>query len=95
MATKVLIPTPLRSYTGNNAQVEVEGKTITEALRELVTAHPALREHLYEGDGSIRSFVNIYLNDDDIRYLADGATAVVGAGDAISIIPAIAGGAAR
>jgi adenylyltransferase/sulfurtransferase len=94
MATKVLIPTPLRSYTGDSAQVEVGGATIEEALHELVTAHPALRDHLYEGDGKLRSFINIYLNDDDIRYLAGGGTAV-SAGDAISIIPAIAGGAAR
>ncbi len=94
MGTKVFIPTPLRSYTGDLSQVDVEGSTVEEALRRLVTAHPGLREHLYDNDGAIRSFVNIYLNDDDIRYLS-GESTTLGPGDAISIIPAIAGGSER
>ncbi|MDB5036407.1 MAG: thiamine protein [Chlorobi bacterium] len=94
MATNVHIPTPLRSCTDNRARVEVEGNTVGETLERLVTEHPALRGHLFDGEGKIRSFINIYLNDDDIRYLA-GEETTVGATDTISIIPAIAGGATR
>lgn len=93
MATSIFIPTPLRSYTGNNARVEVEGGTIRETLNILVDRHPALKPHLYDDNGELRSFINIYLNDDDIRYLSAAETPV-GVNDTISIIPAIAGGAA-
>lgn len=93
MATKVFIPTPLRSYTGNRAEVEVSGANVDEALARLVEEHPALRDHIFDGEGRIRSFVNIYLGDDDIRYLSEERTRLEGR-ETISIIPAIAGGAA-
>jgi molybdopterin converting factor small subunit len=94
MATTVFIPTPLRSYAGNQSQVEVTAMNIHDALQGLVQQHPALREHLFDNDGNLRSFVNIYLNDNDIRYLANEETKVEG-NDTISIIPAIAGGATQ
>ena len=62
------IPTPLRAYTGGEPTVSVPGATVGDALEQLTGAYPALRQHLYTGDGKLRSFVNIYLNDDDIRY---------------------------
>ena len=87
----VKIPTPLRQYTGNNSEVEVSGGTAGEALGELSERHPDLKNHLYTGDGKLRSFVNVYLGDEDIRYL-DGQETEVSEGDELSIIPSIAGG---
>jgi molybdopterin converting factor small subunit len=89
--TKIHIPTPLRQYTGKQPTVEVKAGTIAEALSSLTTKHPDLRRHLYTEDGKLRSFVNVYLNDDDVRYLQKDATAVKD-GDNISIVPSIAGG---
>ncbi len=66
---KIFIPTPLRIYVDNRNAVEVEGGTIAEALQNLVQKHPKLEEHLYNEDGNLRQFVNVYRNDDDIRYL--------------------------
>ena len=63
------IPTPLRTYTAGNESVSVDGTTIAGALEALVAAHPGLKTNLYGGDGKLRSFVNVYLNEDDIRYL--------------------------
>ncbi len=92
MPHRVLIPTPLRPYTGNQDAVEVEGKTVGEALSALTSQYGDLRRHLYADDGKLRSFVNIYINDDDIRYLDRDATALK-PGDVISIVPSVAGGA--
>lgn len=89
--TKIHIPTPLRQYTGKQAAVEVKAATIGEALSGLVAGHPDLRRHLYTDDGKLRAFVNVYLNDEDVRYLQKEATAVRD-GDNISIVPSIAGG---
>ena len=89
MAT-IRIPTPLRPYTGNNAQVAVTGSTVGAALSNLTTQHPELRPHLYEGD-ELRSFVNIYLNQEDVRYL-EGAETALAENDTLMIIPSIAGG---
>jgi molybdopterin converting factor small subunit len=89
--TKIHIPTPLRQYAGKQAAVEVKAVTIAEALSGLVSRHPDLRRHLYTEDGKLRAFVNVYLNDEDVRYLQKDATAV-GDGDSISIVPSIAGG---
>ena len=89
--TKIHIPTPLRQYTGKQPTVEVTAGTIAEALSGLTSKHPDLRRHLYTEDGKLRSFVNVYLNDDDVRYLEKEATAVKD-GDSISIVPSIAGG---
>ena len=89
--TKIHIPTPLRQYTGKQAAVEVKASNIGEALSSLVSNHPDLRRHLYNDDGKLRAFVNVYLNDEDVRYLQKEATSV-NDGDNISIVPSIAGG---
>ena len=88
---KINIPTPLRQYVGKQPAVEVKGSTVGEALSGLVSQHPDLRRHLYTNDGKLRAFVNVYLNDEDVRYLQKEATAVKEA-DNISIVPSIAGG---
>jgi sulfur-carrier protein adenylyltransferase/sulfurtransferase len=90
---KILIPTPLRQYTAKQDTVEVTGGTVGEALTDLTSKHPDLRRNLYNDEGKLRSFVNVYLNDEDIRYLSKDATAVK-PGDTISIVPSIAGGSA-
>ncbi len=86
----VRIPTPLRPYSGGSDKVEASGATIGEILGNLTTLHPALRDRLFDGE-ELRRFVNVYLNNEDIRYLEDLDTAVA-AGDEVSIIPAVAGG---
>src|SRR5438046_9353331 len=88
---KIHIPTPLRQYAGKQAAVEVKAGSIADALSSLIAQHPELRRHLYTDDGKLRAFVNVYLNDEDVRYLGKGATAVKD-GDTISIVPSIAGG---
>ena len=88
---KVHIPTPLRQYAGKQAAVDVKATSIADALSDLVAQHPELRRHLYTEDGKLRAFVNVYLNDEDIRYLQKEAT-LVGESDTISIVPSIAGG---
>ena len=90
MAT-IRIPTPLRPYTGGNGAIDVSGATVGAALDSLTQQHPDLRQHLFEGD-ALRSFVNIYLNKEDVRYL-DGSETAVSATDTLQIIPSIAGGA--
>ena len=92
MATKILIPTPLRPFTDRKDAVEAEGKTVGELLADLTTRHAGLKAHLYNPEGKLRSFVNIYVNDEDIRYLQKEQTPV-NAGDTLSIIPSVAGGA--
>jgi molybdopterin/thiamine biosynthesis adenylyltransferase/rhodanese-related sulfurtransferase/molybdopterin converting factor small subunit len=91
MSVKILIPTALRSYAGGNDAITVEGKTVGSALAALVEQHPQLKKHLYNEQGELRSFVNVYLNDEDVRYLQKGDTPV-NDGDLISIVPSIAGG---
>jgi len=93
MATRILIPTPLRPYTDKQDAVEVEGGTIGEILANLTDKHAGLRAHLYNEQGKLRSFVNVYLNDEDVRFLQKEQTAVK-AGDTVSIIPSVAGGLA-
>jgi adenylyltransferase/sulfurtransferase len=88
---KIHIPTPLRQYAGKQPAVDVSGATVGEALSGLVSQHPDLRRHLYNDDGKLRAFVNVYLNDEDVRYLQKEATAV-SESDSISIVPSIAGG---
>jgi sulfur-carrier protein len=88
---KVLIPTPLRQYAGGQKEVQVPGATVGEVLAALTTGFADLRNHLYTNDGKLRTFVNVYLNDDDVRYLDRDKTAVA-AGDTLSIVPSIAGG---
>ena len=91
MANRVLIPTPLRMYTGKQDVVEIEGHTVGELLVNLTTQYSELRNHLYTEDGRLRSFVNVYVNDDDIRYLQKEQTPLR-PGDTVSIIPSVAGG---
>ena len=88
---KVLIPTPLRQYADKKDTVELSGSTVGEVLTALTTQHADLRKHLFNDEGKLRSFVNVYLNDEDIRYLQKEATPV-SPGDTISIIPSVAGG---
>jgi len=92
MATKILIPTPLRPFTDKLDAVDVDGATVGELLQNLTTKYGGLKQHLYAADGKLRSFVNIYVNDDDIRYLQKDQTPVK-SGDTVSIIPSVAGGA--
>ncbi len=89
---KILIPTPLRQYAGGSKEVEVAGATVADALAALTSSHADLKKHLYNEEGRLRSFVNIYVNDEDIRYLEKESTKL-GEADTISIIPSIAGGA--
>jgi len=92
---KIHIPTPLRQYTGGQQTVTVGGASVGEALQGLTASYPELRNHLYTGEGKLRSFVNIYLNDDDIRYLPEKETTKTGDSDELTIIPSIAGGLQR
>jgi molybdopterin converting factor small subunit len=89
MAT-IRIPTPLRPYTGNNAAVSVSGGTVGAALNDLTDQHAELRPHLFDG-AQLRSFVNIFLNGEDVRYL-DGPETEIADSDTLMIIPSIAGG---
>ena len=89
---KINIPTPLRTYTGGEQTVSVPGATVGEALQALVATYPDLHQHLYTGEGKLRSFVNLHLNDDDIRYLPQKEATPVSESDELSIIPSIAGG---
>jgi adenylyltransferase/sulfurtransferase len=91
MAHRILIPTPLRPFAGKQEFVEVEGRTVGDALQGLVGQYGDLRRHLYNEDGRLRSFVNIYVNDEDIRHL-DREQTPLSAGDTISIVPSVAGG---
>jgi sulfur-carrier protein len=91
MPVTVIIPNPLRQYTGQKDSIEVEAKTVAEALSNLLQHYGDLRRHLYNDEGKLRSFVNIYLNDEDIRYLQKEATPL-SSNDVLSIVPSIAGG---
>ena len=88
---KLMIPTPLRQYADKQDSVEVEASSVGEALEKLTTQHSELRRHLFTDEGKLRSFVNVYMNDEDIRYLERDKTAV-GPDDVITIVPSIAGG---
>src|SRR5215207_1952773 len=92
MANTIHIPTPLRPFTDKRESVEVSGATVGELLKDLTTRYDGLRKHLYADDGRLRNFVNVYLNDEDIRYLQREQTPVK-AGDSLSIVPSVAGGA--
>ncbi len=88
---KILIPTPLRQYVDKKNAVEVSGATVGELLAGLTSEYGDLRRHLFTDEGKLRSFVNVYVNDEDIRYLSKDATPVKD-GDTVSIVPSIAGG---
>lgn len=91
MAKTVRIPTPLRKLTNNQELVEVNGSTVAEAFAELQRRFPGIQERLLDEKGEVRRFVNVYVNEEDIRFLQNQQTPLKD-GDEISIIPAIAGG---
>jgi len=91
MATNIRIPAPLRKLTQEQELVEANGANIEEILADLDKNYPGLKERVCDESGNVRRFVNIFINDEDIRFLDEKAT-VVKAGDEISIVPAIAGG---
>lgn len=91
MPTKVRIPTPLRKLTNNEEVVEVNAATIAEAITELQSRFPGIQERLVDEKGAVRRFVNVYVNEEDIRFLENQKTPLKD-GDEVSIIPAIAGG---
>ena len=93
MSVTINIPTALRQFTGGNARVEVQATTASEALDQLTSIHTDLRRHLYDDKNELRSFVNVYVNDEDVRYQSGGATALR-EGDTLMIVPSIAGGVA-
>jgi molybdopterin converting factor small subunit len=88
---KILIPTPLRQFVEKKDSVELSGATVGELLAALTAQHSDLRRHLFSDEGKLRSFVNVYVNDEDIRYLSKDATPVKDS-DTVSIVPSIAGG---
>src|SRR5215204_989352 len=92
MPNTIHIPTPLRPFTDKKESVEVSGATVGELLKDLTSRHDGLKKHLYTDEGRLRNFVNVYLNDEDIRYLQREATPVK-PGDSLSIVPSVAGGA--
>src|SRR6201988_3533089 len=92
MPNTINIPTPLRPFTDKKESVEVSGATVGELLADLTARYEGLRKHLYADNGKLRNFVNVYLNDEDIRYLQREQTPVK-AGDSLSIVPSVAGGA--
>ena len=91
MSKKVRIPTPLRKLTNNEEVVEITAGTVGEAIGELQTRYPGIKERLVDESGAVRRFVNVYVNEEDIRFLENQQTRLKD-GDEISIIPAIAGG---
>jgi sulfur-carrier protein len=92
MAVKVRVPTPLMKLTDNKSEVEAQGATITDILNNMESQFAGIKERICDENGAPRRFINIYLNEEDIRFL-DGESTAVKDGDEISIIPAIAGGA--
>lgn len=91
MKPKVIIPTVLRQYAGGSASVQLEGASVKEVLSTLVDRHQGLKKHLYDDQGRLRSFINVYVNDEDVRYLKGLETAVKDS-DVINIVPSVAGG---
>src|ERR1041384_6980161 len=88
---KILIPTPLRQFTGKQGTVTASGSTVGEVLQSLTAQFPDLRKQIFTDEGKVRSFVNVYLNDENIRYRGKDATPAAD-GDTISLVPSIAGG---
>lgn len=93
MAVTIRIPTTLRSLTAGSAQVSVEGATLSEVLEALESNHPGFRDRLLDDAGELRRFVNVFVSDDDVRFL-DGLATPIPEDSTVSIVPAVAGGAA-
>ena len=91
MSLTVRIPTQLRTLTGGAGEVEVEGATVGEALKALDAAHPGMSERLFDDSGALRRFVNVFLADEDVRFL-EGLDTPVAEGQTLSVVPAVAGG---
>ncbi len=91
MAVTVRIPTTLRPLSGGASTIDVEPGSLADVIKALETAHPGLRDRLLDDDGSLRKFVNVFVDDDDVRYL-EGLDTKVPNGQTVSIIPAVAGG---
>jgi sulfur-carrier protein len=91
MPVKVRIPTPLRSITKGNAEVPAKGETVDDVMQDLERQFPGLRERLVDEKGELRRFINLYVNEEDVRFL-QGRTTALKDGDTIAIVPAIAGG---
>jgi len=91
MSVTVRVPTTLRTLTGGESEVAVAGDTVGEVLSALETAHPGFRERILDENGKLRRFVNVFVSDDDIRFL-DGLSTKVPDGETVAIIPAVAGG---
>jgi molybdopterin converting factor small subunit len=91
MSITVKIPTQLRDLAGGAAQVQVEGGTVAEALESMFAVHGELRDRLYQENGDLRRFINVYIGGEDIRFL-DGLQTAVPAGGELTILPAVAGG---
>jgi molybdopterin converting factor small subunit len=91
MTVTVRIPTTLRSLTGGASEVEIEGAKVSEVLANLEAAHPGFSSRIFDDSGALRRFVNVFVADDDVRFL-DGLDTVVADGSTVSIIPAVAGG---
>ena len=91
MATTVRIPTPLRRVTGGQDKVNAEGETLAQIIDSMESQYPGIKERICDPDGSLRNFVNVFVNGEDVRFL-DGVNSGVGDGDEVSIVPAVAGG---
>jgi MoaD family protein len=91
MAVKVRIPTQLRTLTGGNSEITVNGSTVGETLKELDSAYPGLQERLFDDNGKLRRFVNVFVAEEDVRFL-QGLDTPVAEGATVSIVPAVAGG---
>jgi molybdopterin synthase sulfur carrier subunit len=91
MSVKVRVPTQLRTLTGGAGEIDVEGSTVGEVLKDLDAAHPGFAERLFDDAGGLRRFVNVFLADEDVRFL-DGLATPVADGQTVSIVPAVAGG---
>ena len=91
MAVTVKLPTILRKFAGNEARVSAEGATLAEVLKDLESRYPGITKNVIAEDGGLHRFINVYVNDEDVRYLGSLETAVAD-GDTVSILPAVAGG---
>jgi molybdopterin converting factor small subunit len=91
VSVKVKIPTQLRNLTGGEAEILADGSTLGDLVSDLETKHPGFKERILDDSGSVRRFVNVYVNDEDVRFL-DGLSTVVSDDATVSIIPAVAGG---
>ena len=91
MTVKVIIPTALRQHTNNEDELQVSSRDVRSALQELVSSFPNLRRYLYSDNGRLRNFINIYLNEEDIRYIS-GENTQLKDGDTLMIVPSVAGG---